>query len=247
VRRRLVADQLYFGVEARALCSGLQRSLARMAPQKPRQARISAAEMREDLRLSEPAMLMAVQAMIDGGLLEPDGTDQYRATRKFREYAHASVVAPLSRARAKVLLAKASAVAATINARWVSNPFRIRMIAVSGGYMTFREKLAELSLWLVLRSRQEVRGRPWKPAVAKPQALRQILTAIDGLSSFVVVRVAAGKHAVQRPFSVVYLDEPDSAHAAPKTWNKVRDWGASLGRRIARKTPGNADAGRKPT
>ncbi|HVO91087.1 MAG TPA: hypothetical protein VMV45_21300 [Casimicrobiaceae bacterium] len=234
-RRRLVADHLYFGVEARMLRAGMERVLARVSVQKSARARVDAEQLREDFRLDELASLSLIEALVAGELLELEGDGAYRLTAKFHEYASASVVAPLSRARAKALLEKTRALAAQINSKWVANPFRVRMVAVSGSYMSLGSKLAELSLWLVVRSRTNVRVPRWKRSPSKAEALHQIVSAVERLSSFIVVRAVANRHVVERPFSIVFLDDAARAESHPGAWDKVRDWGASISRRLVHK------------
>jgi len=142
----LIADQCYFGLEARALHAGAQRALARMSAQAPDQARIDARILGQDFRLDAPASRALLQELLTGGLLYPDGNGGYRPTARFREYALACVVAPLSRARAKALIDRACGLAASNNADRASNPLRIKMVAVSGSYMSRRDQLSDLSL-----------------------------------------------------------------------------------------------------
>ena len=231
--RRLVADQRYFGLEARVLHAGAERSLARMSAQAPEQARVDAHMLGEDFRLDAPASRALLQALLAGGLLYPDGSGGYRPTARFREYALACVVAPLSRARAKALIDRVCGLAAHINADWASNPLRIKVVAVSGSYMSRRDQLADLSLWLVLRRRPETRERRWRPSMSKDDALRQILEPIHALSSFIVVRIVADRQVVQRPFSVVFQATEDVVEPSVPTWERFRDWGASISRRLA--------------
>ena len=142
---------------------------------------------------------------------------------------------PLSRIRAKELVARAKALAARVNANWGRNPYRIRLILVSGSYMSRSERLPELSLWLILRRRHESRSRRWGDGLSKSDAMRQIASAMKELNPLVVVHVAADKQAVPRPFSVVF--ETDDALGEPSvhSWDRVRSWGASISRRLSMK------------
>jgi hypothetical protein len=231
--RRLVADRKYFGLEASALRAGAERSLAHMSTQPPEQARIDVRSLGEAFHLDAPASWALLGALLTGGLLYPDGNGGYHPTRHFRDYALACVVAPLSRARAKALIDRVCGLAAHINADWASNPLRIKVVAVSGSYMSRRDQLAELSLWLVLRRRPETRARRWRPSMSKDDALRQILEPIHALSSFIVVRIVADRQVVQRPFSVVFEANEDVVEPSVPTWERFRDWGASISRRLA--------------
>ena len=211
--RRLVADRKYFGLEAQALRAGAERALARLSAKPPGEARIDVRSLGEDFHLDAAASSALQRELLLGGMLHPDGAGGYLPTRLFRQYALACVVAPLSRARAKALIDQACGLAARINAEWVSNPYHIKMVAVSGSYMSQREQLSELSLSLVVGRRRET-GTPGAPPPAnKDEALRQIVEALHALSSFVVVRIVADGQAVQRPFSVVFRRSQDVAES----------------------------------
>jgi hypothetical protein len=229
----LVADQQYFGLEARALRAGAERVLERIAAQGLEQARIDFRSLGADFGLDAAASWTLVKALLAGGLLHPDGTSGYRLTRRFREYALACVVIPLTRARAKGLIGRACELATSINADWARNPFQIKTLAVSGSYMSRRDPLPELSLWVVLRPRPRFRARHLRPSLSKSDALRQILTAVNALSSFIVVRIVAHGQDVQRPFSVVFQASEDMADSSVPAWDRVRDWSASITRRLA--------------
>lgn len=231
--RRLLAHQGYFGLEPRAFHVGTKRTLERISAPAPEQARIDAHSLAEDFRLDAAPSGTLLRAFLAGGLLHPDGTGGYCVTERFREYALACVVVPLSRARAKALIDKACGIAASINADWARNPFMIKMVAVSGSYMSRRNSLPELSLWLVLRRRPQPRVRRWRPPLKKGDALRQILAAMNSLSSFIVVRIVPDRQGVHRPFSVVFQANDDAIESSLPAWERFRDWGASISRRLA--------------
>jgi hypothetical protein len=228
----LFADQQYFGLDARALRAGAERVLARVAAQPSNQARIDVRGVGEDYHLDGAASWTLIREFLAGGLLYPDGTAGYRLTRRFREYALACVVTPLSRARAKGLIDTTCELAARINAAWARNPFQIEMIAVSGGYMSRRNSLQELSLWVVPRSRPEARARGWRPSLSKGDALRQILSTMNALSSFIVVRIVADRQGIHRPFSVVFQASEDTTERPIPALDRVCDWGTSIARRL---------------
>src|SRR5262249_53779796 len=138
------------------------------------------------------------------GLIYADGAGAYQPTGRFRDCALARVVVPLSRARAKELIAAARRGAARINADWDQNPFLIETMVVSGSYMGRQDPLPELMLWRGLHRTRQMRARHWKPLVSKGDALRQILATMKVLSSFIVVRIVPDKQDVPRPFSVVF-------------------------------------------
>jgi hypothetical protein len=231
--RRLIADQQYFGLQAAALCAGAGRALLRISGQPPEQARIDARNLGEDFHLDSAASSALLSALLAGGMLYPDGTGQYRPTRLFREYALASVVAPLSRERAKALIDRACSLAASINADWDRVPFQIEMVAVSGSYMTRRDQLSELSLSLVLCPRSESRKPRSGSMLSKDEGLRQAIKAIRALSSFIVIRIVVDRKAVQRPFSVVFQLDESQMDASVGGWDRFRDWSASVTRWLA--------------
>jgi hypothetical protein len=230
--RRLVADRTYFGLEAQALRAGAERALARLSAKAPGQRRIDVRSLAEDFHLDGPATSALQREFLMGGLLHPDGAGGYLPTRLFRQYALACVVAPLSRARARALIAEACGLAERINAEWVSNPYQLKMVAVSGNYMSQREQLSELSLSLVLGRRREARAPGTPPLQDKDDALRQILEALNALSSFIVVRIVADGQTVQRPFGVVFRRNDDVVESPPPPLNRFRAWSASLTRRL---------------
>ncbi len=235
---RLVADRRYFGLEAHALRAGAERSLARLSANPAEEARIDAKSLGEDFQLDAPASLVLQKALLMGGLLQPDGAGGYLPTRHFRQYALACVVAPLPRARAKALIDRVCALAASINADWVLNPYHIKMVAVSGSYMSQREQLPELSLSLIVGRRREARPPDATPSPSKEEALRQILEALNALSSFIVVRIVTDREAVRRPFGVVFRRSNDVVDnnvvdGSTPPLERFRAWGASITRRLA--------------
>ena len=231
--RRLVADRTYFGLEAQALRAGAERALARLSAKPPGQSRIDVRSLGEDFLLDPAASSALHREFLMGGLIHPDGAGGYLPSRLFRQYALACVVAPLSRARAKGLIAQACGLAERINAEWVSNPYQIKMVAVSGHYMSQREQLSDLSLSLVLGRRREGRAPDSLPIASKDDALRQIVEALNALSSFIVVRIVADGHTVQRPFGVVFRHTHDVGDAPAPPLNRLRAWGAAITRRLA--------------
>jgi hypothetical protein len=230
--RRLIADQQYFGLAAKTFHDGAGRALRRLSTATPR---IDVHTLGEDFCLDAAASWTLLRALLGGGLLLSDGPGTYRQSARFREYALAELVMPMSRSHAKDLLAKARGLGARINANWGRNPYQIRMILVSGSYMSRSDRLPELSLWLILRRRHELRTRRWNHGLSKSDAMRQIASAMKELDQLVVVHVAADKQAVPRPFSVAF--EADDVFGGPSvhSWNRVRSWGASISRRLSLK------------
>lgn len=229
--KRLIADQRCFGLEALAFREGAERLLARIAAQD--QPGVDVRSVRTDFLLDDAGSWTLLRTLLVAGLLQPDGTGRYRPTARFNDYARACVVAPLSRARAKRLIERAVSVAARINAGWTQNPYQIQEIAVAGSYMSRSDPLPELSLWLVLQKRAETRALRRKASPAHDHAVHQIVAAMRALSSFIVLRVARDRQGVQRPFILVFEAEEETSARPVPTWERVREWGASIGRRLA--------------
>lgn len=238
--RRLIASQRYFGIAARAFHAGAQRTLERISAQKHGTEQVGLDSLGHDFVLEPTEALRLLRSMLAGGLLVPDATGYYRPTPRFREYATAPLVAPLSRARAKALVEAACDLAAQINAEWTRNPFEIKTLAVTGSYMSRSDQLPELSLWLVLRPRADTHSRRWRPLLTKGAALRQILTAVSALSSFVVARIVAHRSVVPRPFAVVF-QATDVLGPPTSPGQRLRDWGHSIGELFS----GSSEAGRR--
>jgi hypothetical protein len=231
--RRLVADEQYFGLEAAALRAGARRVLARIAQQPFDQEWIDIRRLGKDFQLGAAETSALLGTFLTAGLLYPEGTGRYRPTDTFREYAAACVVAPLPRKRAKALIDRACRRAARINSDWVRNPFQIEMVAVSGCYMNRRDQLSELSLSLALGRRPEAPPTPSRHPLSDDDAQRQILEAVNALSSFIVTRIVADREAVQRPFSVVFQADDDLMDTSVTGRDRFRDWSVSITRWLA--------------
>ena len=233
--RRVSADQQYLGLEAKALRGGAARTLARLSSHPAGQAWIDLRNLGEDFHLDAGASAALLSTLLSGGLLYPHGAGKYHPTRQFREYALATVVAPLPRERAKGLIDRAGKIAARINAEWNHVPFQIEMMAVSGSYMTRREQLADLVLSLALHRREVSRSAASGIPPSKDDASRRIIETLQALSSFIVVRIVADQTKVQRPFSVVFQAGMNAPELPAERWDKFRDWGASVTRWFATK------------
>jgi len=225
--RRLIIDQRYFGLAARVFHAGAERMLERISAQAPAPPNIDLDSLGTDFRLDGDERAALLHAMLAGGLLVPDGTGYYRPTVRFREYADAPLVAPLSRARAKMLIDAVRQIAAQINMRSTRNPFEIKTISVTGSYMSRTDQMPELSLWLVLRTRREKQSRRWRTMASKGEGLRQILAAVSAPSSFIVARIVAHRSVVPRPFCVVF-QESEVVDTHTSASQLFRDLGASL-------------------
>ena len=230
--RRLIADHRYFGMEARALRAGLASMLARTsgAPDAP----ISVDALCEDFGVEPAEGAALLRALAAGGLVRVHADGRCTPTAHLREYAEATVVAPLSRARAKLLVDRTRELAANINLKWTRNPFRIKLIAVCGSYMSRSGHLPDLRLSVVLRKRPDVRKRRLRAAPERSEAMREILEAIRAQSSFIVVRVVADRHSIQRPFTLVFQSD-DETTSELHTWERFRSFKASISRRLGGK------------
>ena len=121
---RLFANERYFGLEALALRAGTQRALKRMSMHAPDQRRITARSLSEDFCLDAAVSRELLRAFLAGGLIFADDSGGcYRPTERFREFAVARVVVPLSRVRARELIATACRVATRINAIGIGTRF----------------------------------------------------------------------------------------------------------------------------
>lgn len=126
-----------------------------------------------------------------------------------------------------MLLDSARELAKQINADWLRNPFVVKMVAVSGSYMSRKDHMPDLSLWIVLRARQGSQDRRWRSKVTKGEGLREILTAVTSLSSFIQARIVAHRSVIPRPFSVVF-QLSDMIDLPPAPTHRLREWGQSL-------------------
>ena len=230
---RLVADRQYFGLDAELLRVGCERTLARLSEQSPDEARIDIHTMSQDFLTDAAGAAVLLSSFLAGGLLHPNGSGAYLPTRHFRQCALARVVAPMTRERAKSVIDRACKLADEINRQWTRNPFRIKTIVVSGSYMSRRKQLAELSLSLGLSRRPEARAGGAITSQARDEAGRQIVHAMSKLSSFVTVRIVSERHAVPRPFSVVFQAENFVNETSAPAWGRLLDWSSALTRRLA--------------
>ena len=230
--RRLVASERYFGLDARLFRAGAERMLARLATM-PAQAPVDRSTIARDFAVDVDTATTVLQSLVASQLLQPDAQGRYRPTRRFEEYARATVVAPLSRARAKALIHHACRIVAEINATWTRNPYWIDMVAVSGSYMSRRREMPELTLWLVMRKRASARTRRWGAQPDRGEAVREIAKTITALSSFITLRVAGDRDAIERPFSVVFKVADDTPDTTSQTWQRLRGWSASIGRKLS--------------
>jgi len=207
--RTLLADRLYFGLEPDRLRSSAQRVLTRVSGLRREHARISARNLRQDFELTTVEGQMLVDEFVAKGLLRERTTSagHYRPTRRLAEIANARVVPPLSRARAKLLVAKAIELATRINVRWSRNPLEIETIATFGGYMSRETEIADVGLGIVLRVRPLARRSRFLKVAPKADGAREIRAAFTALSSYVHVQLVNEIRDVPRPFAVVFHDD----------------------------------------
>jgi hypothetical protein len=206
--RTLVTDRSYFGVDAMTLRAAAGRVLTRVVGLPPERARVNAEALRNDFGVNTVLAESVVSELVAEGLLVPnrklDG--DYHVHPRFVEFASARVVEPLQRARAKLILAKASELAAGFNAESSRNPLAIETLAVFGAYMSRDAKLAELSLELVVRPRAHERRSRWGRVFSNAEGAHDLRRRFGELSSFVRVRIVTTAKALPRPFAVVYAD-----------------------------------------
>jgi len=205
-QRTLVTDRLYFGMDPFRLIAATGRALSRVVGLPPERARVSATHLRHDFALDTVQGRAVVEELVAEGLLEPPSEDRagYRLTTEFVEFAAARVVDPLPRARAKVLLTEACALAERINAESVDNPLAIASFAVYGDYMSRSHRLDALSLGIVVERRATVRRRRFGRVLTKAEGAVAIREAFRELSSFARVRLVTDERSLPRPFSRVF-------------------------------------------
>jgi len=231
--RKLIAYQLYFGIEARAFHAGAQRMLKRASAQASGQTWINIRTLSEDFKLDLAASGTLLRAFLTGGLLYPDGDGGYEATERFRQYALTRVVLPLMRSEAKDLLHRACSFAAGFNADSQRQPLLIETMMVSGSYITRCDLVPELSLWLILRRRRQPDGQHSTPSFDKDDSVRHLKEKMKELGPIVEVHIAPDRDKVARPFSVVFQRKDVVIEPPPRAWDKLRDWSASIGHRVA--------------
>ncbi len=206
--RTLIADRLYFGVEAQRLRDGSGRVLSRVVGLAPERARVSSHHVQQDFGMDT----VEGQALVDGfvaeGLLQPrvEHEGDYFLTERFVEVASARVVEPLARARAKLIVIRAGELATRINAELRQNPLTIEAIAVYGSYMSLDDELADLELAVVVRAREPVSRLRWRPMASRAEGASEIRRAFRKLSSFVHATVVSDVTLVPRPFAVVFQE-----------------------------------------
>ena len=207
--RTLVTHRLYFGMNALQLRAATTRVMTRIAGIPPEFARVSARNLRQDFGMNTVAGDVLVEGFVARGLLEPrtEQRGDYRLTERFIELATARVVDPLPQSRARELLSQSCELAKRINAECTRNPLEIEMIAPFGKYFSRDEQLAALDLGVVVQTRAPMRRARWGRFMTKSEGAHDIRGAFRDLSSFIRVRMVNDKHALPRPFAVVFQQE----------------------------------------
>ena len=209
-QRTLVSDRRYFGLDALALRAAAGRVAARVAGLAPDRARVRGAFLRQDFGVDTvDGRALLDDLCADGLLARPEGpTSDFLVTPRLVEYAAARVVEPLSRPKAKLLVARACELAERVNREWGRNPLEIAMILPYGSYLAREPRMDELPLALVVRSRPESRRARWN-RMSKAEGARGLRATFGELSSFVRVRLVTAIDAVPRPFTVAWQSDDD--------------------------------------
>ncbi len=205
----LVANRLYFGLEALRLRDSTDRVLARVVGVPPDRATVALQALAQDFHLGTAASRAVADEMVQGGLLErlsPSGME-FGITERFRALAKARVIQPLPRRDAQMLLSHIEDTARQFNRTTLVNKYEIAVIAVFGSYMSLDEDLPDLSIGVTGRRRppapQPASGRATRPT----EGTEQMRTFFEQQSSYLRVSFFQQLQEVPRPFSVVFRDE----------------------------------------
>jgi hypothetical protein len=203
--RTLVTQRLYFGVDAFRLREASSKVLSRVVGLAPERASVRAEDIRHDFGADTVEGSSIVEEMVAQGLLSPRGATggEYQLTDRFREYASARVVEPLSRARARNIVANARELADRINSEWTRNPLEIAAIAPFGSYLSQEPQLEALPLGIIVRVRPASRRARWR-MLTKADGAHEIRGAFKALSSFVHAQLCMDVAELPPPFAVVY-------------------------------------------
>ena len=98
--------------------------------------------------------------------------------------------------------------AVRVNREWGRNPLEIAMIVPYGSYLAREQRMDELPLALVVRSRPESRRARWN-RMSKVEGAKGLRETFGDLSSFVRVRLVTAVEAVPRPFTVAWQSDDD--------------------------------------
>jgi hypothetical protein len=205
-QRTLVTDRLYYGLDPVRLRAATGRTLARVVGLAPERARVSVTNLCHDFAVDTQQGVALADKLVKEGLLEPPSEEHpgYRLTPGFFELAHARIVEPLPRARARQLLTEACTLAERINQEDVHNPLVIQAFAVFGDYMTRAHHLENLALGILVDLRAPSRRTRFGRMMRKQEGALAIRDAFKALSSFVHVRLVTELRTLPRPFSLVF-------------------------------------------
>ncbi|HET9338999.1 MAG TPA: hypothetical protein VFQ55_08370 [Casimicrobiaceae bacterium] len=208
--RTLVTHRRYFGLDPLALRAAAGRVAARVAGLPPERARVRGAFLRQDFGVDTvEGRALFDDLCADGLLARPPGpTSDFLVTPRFLEFAAARIVEPLPRAKAKLLVSRASELAERVNRDWARNPLCIAMVVPYGDYFGREPALETLSLALVVRSRPGSR-RAMFQRMSKTDGARGLRQTFSELSSFVRVHLCTSLDAVPRPFTVAWQADDD--------------------------------------
>lgn len=202
--RTLVTRRSYFGVDAYRLREASNKVLSRVVGLTPERARVRAEDIWRDLGLDTTEGRVSVELMeADGLLTRASRAGDYALTERFREYANARVVEPLTRSRARVIVANARELADRINTEWARNPLEIAAMAPFGSYLSQEPHLDALPIGIVVRMRPASRRARWR-MLSKADGAHEIRAAFKELSSFVHAQICTDVGELPLPFAVVY-------------------------------------------
>lgn len=208
--RTLVTQRTYFGVDPFKLREASGRVLARVVGLAPERAKVSATDLQRDFGLDTEEGRSMVEEMVAEGLLAPrdSGLGGYSLTERFVEYANARVVEPLSRQRARIIVASARELASRINEEWTRNPLAIEALAPFGCYISQDLYLDTLPIGVVVRARPASRRARWR-MLSKTDGAHEIRGAYKALSSFVQIHLVMQIGELPPPFAVVFQASDD--------------------------------------
>jgi hypothetical protein len=201
--RTLVTKRLYFGFDAVRVRDASGRVLARIVGLPPDRAKVSADDVCRDFGIDAADGQPLLDELVAEGLLRPRDAGDYHPTTRIAEYAYARVVEPLTRPRARQLVARACDIAGEINAQWTRNPLEIEAVAPHGAYLQREHYLDVLPLGIVVRNRPASRRARWRMQ-AKSDGAHDIRAAFKGLSSFVRAHLVTRIGELHQPYAVVF-------------------------------------------
>lgn len=202
----LVTNRLYCGLDATQLRNAAGRVISRLEGVAEEVATIRLDALVEDFRVSAAASRTMVERMVRAGFLRPvaNGAVEYALTDKFRLCAHAQIVEPMPRSRAKMLLDHVVEVAQDFNRTASNNKYEIERIAVHGTYMTRAPMLPEVALGITGRRRHAVAPPVAGRATVPVEGRQRIRTMFETQSAYLEIEFFRRQEDVPRPFSVIF-------------------------------------------